>query len=224
MKFGLEGISRLLRQLGNPQRELRSVHVAGTNGKGSTASMVAAILTAGGYRTGLYTSPHLIRFEERIRINGKPIAKHAVTDLTNQLSRSLRRNPPTYFEAATAIAFKYFADEEVDVAVVETGLGGRLDSTNVLQPMISVITNISLEHTEILGSRVEKIALEKAGIVKRNTPCIAGIRNERALSVLTKVCKKMKAPLIVVNGYETQVRKNIIGRDIGGCENRQQLL
>lgn len=207
MKFGLEGISRLLRQLGNPQTEFRSVHVAGTNGKGSTASMVAAILTAAGYRTGLYTSPHLIRFEERIRINGKPITKRAVTDLTNQLSRSLRRNRPTYFEATTAIAFKYFADEGVEVALVETGLGGRLDSTNVLQPMASVITNISLEHTEILGSTVEKIALEKAGIVKKNTPCIAGIRDEKALSVLTKVCKKMKAPLIVANAYETQVRK-----------------
>ena len=205
MKFGLEGISRLMKELKNPHKKFRSVHIAGTNGKGSTASMLAAILTAAGYRTGLYTSPHLLNFEERIRIDGSPIPRKAVVDLSTRLSRSIKKYHPTFFEATTAIAFAYFAEEEVDIAIVETGLGGRLDSTNVLRPLASVITNVGLEHTELLGNTLEKIAFEKAGIVKEGVPCITGIRNSRILSVVKSACKEKHAPLTLGTTYKTRI-------------------
>ncbi|MCX6135173.1 MAG: Mur ligase family protein [Ignavibacteriales bacterium] len=207
MKFGLEGISRLLKELKDPQKEFPSVHIAGTNGKGSTASMLAAMLTAAGYKTGLYTSPHLVKFEERIRIDGKAIPRASLSRLTTFLKRSILRHHPTFFEATTAIAFAHFAQREVDVAVIETGLGGRLDSTNVLRPVCSVITNIGLEHTEILGDTLEKIALEKAGIVKKDTPCVTGIREPRALAVLKRACRQNHAPLFLGTGYRARVRE-----------------
>ncbi len=210
MKFGLQGISRLLKELGNPQRKFRSVHIAGTNGKGSTAAMLAAVLTAAGYRTGLYTSPHLINFEERIRIDGRPIPRKSVAELTSRLSRSIKKQSPTFFEATTAIAFAYFAQKEVDVAVIETGLGGRLDSTNVVKPLLSVITNVTLEHTEILGDTLEKIAFEKAGIIKEKTPCITGVRDDRALAVVKRVCREQHAPLTMGSGFQSIVRKSTL--------------
>ena len=169
--------------------------------------MIAAVLTAAGYRTGLYTSPHLINFEERIRIDGKPIPKKAVAELTSRLRRSIEKHPTTFFEATTAIAFAYFAEEKTDIAIIETGLGGRLDSTNVLRPVVSVITNITLEHTEILGDSLEKIAFEKAGIIKEKTPCITGIRNNRALSVVKKVCSERHSPLVIGSNYKSIIRK-----------------
>jgi dihydrofolate synthase/folylpolyglutamate synthase len=210
MKFGLEGISRLLKELKNPHKKFRSVHIAGTNGKGSTASMLAAILSAAGYRTGLYTSPHLLNFEERIRIDGRPIPKTEVADLTSRLARSIKKYHPTFFEATTAIAFTYFAEKEVDIAIVETGLGGRLDSTNVLRPLASVITNVGLEHTELLGNTLEKIAFEKAGIVKEGIPCITGIRDGRVLSVVKRACKERHAPLTLGTTYKTRIRESTV--------------
>jgi dihydrofolate synthase / folylpolyglutamate synthase len=158
MKFGLRGIQDLLDFFGNPEKRFISVHIAGTNGKGSTASMVAAIFTAAGYRTGLYTSPHILSFNERIRIDGIPISSDDIAKLTTLLQKKIRSGNSTFFEAVTAIAFKYFSDSNVDIAVIETGLGGRLDATNVILPIVSVVTNIGLEHTRILGKTIEKIA------------------------------------------------------------------
>jgi dihydrofolate synthase/folylpolyglutamate synthase len=154
MKFGLQGIQNLLGYLGHPERNFPSIHIAGTNGKGSTASMIAAIFTAAGYKTGLYTSPHLVRFNERIRINGRPIPSRQVAKLLSSIQASVKHNNNTFFEAVTAIAFKYFADSAVEIAIVETGLGGRLDATNVLKPIVSVISTIGLEHTQILGTDI----------------------------------------------------------------------
>jgi dihydrofolate synthase/folylpolyglutamate synthase len=208
MKFGLEGISRLLKGLSDPQEKFRTVHVAGTNGKGSTASMLAAMLTSAGYRTGLYTSPHLVRFEERIRIDGKPISKAAVAKLTSRLRKPILKNHPTFFEATTALAFAHFADEEVDIAVVEAGLGGRLDSTNVIKPIVSIITNVGLDHTEILGDTVEKIAFEKAGIIKRGRPCITGVQDPGALAVIKRAAREKKSPLVVATDFSVKVRSS----------------
>jgi dihydrofolate synthase/folylpolyglutamate synthase len=208
MKFGLEGITRLLRELKNPHKKFPSVHIAGTNGKGSTASMLAAMLTAAGYKTGLYTSPHLVNFEERIRIGGKMIPRRAVGEFTSRLQASIKKHRPTFFEATTAIAFAYFADEKVDIAIVETGLGGRLDSTNVLRPLVSVITNIALEHTEILGDTLEKIAFEKGGIVKGGIPCVTGTSEPGALAVIRKICRQNHAPLVLSTGHRVKVHKS----------------
>jgi dihydrofolate synthase / folylpolyglutamate synthase len=208
MKFGLEGITKLLRGVGNPHKTFPTIHIAGTNGKGSVASMLAAIFTAAGYRTGLYTSPHLISFQERIRIDGMPISQKAVAVIVTKLHPFIKKHPPTFFEATTALAFKHFANKKVDIAIVETGLGGRLDSTNVLRPLISVITTVSLEHTEILGNSVEDIAREKAGIVKKNTPCVTGVRDINGLKVIRKVCRDQNASLAVVSDYRTRERES----------------
>lgn len=208
MKFGLRGIRMLLEIEGNPERTFPTIHVAGTNGKGSTSSMLAAIFTAAGYKTGLYTSPHLISFTERIRIDGKPIPQRAIVRLTNLLHGRIVRQKATFFEAVTAIAFRYFSEAGVDIAIIETGLGGRLDATNVLRPRVSVITNISLEDTEILGDTAEKIAYEKGGIIKRGIPCVTGVRSKRALTVLRTIAKKRKADLCAVNVSDIFVKKS----------------
>ena len=190
MKFGLQGIRTLLTSLDHPEKQFSSIHIAGTNGKGSTASMIAAIFTAAGYKTGLYTSPHLVSFNERIRINGKAISSQAVARLATAIHPEVKRNNCTFFEAVTAMAFKYFAESKVDIAVVETGLGGRLDATNILQPLVSVITTIGLEHTQILGASLEKIAFEKGGIIKKGVPCVTGVKSQKAVRVLSNICAK----------------------------------
>lgn len=196
MKFGLSGIKTLMRRLGNPEKHLRCVHVAGSNGKGSTAAMVAAVLTAAGYRTGLYTSPHLVDFTERIRIDGKPISKKTVVRLTGRLQRTIEVNRATFFEAVTAMALQYFKEEEVDIAVIETGLGGRLDATNVVRPLVSAITTISLEHTDLLGNSLKKIAYEKAGIIKPGIPCVSGVRSSSAVRVIRSACRHRRSRFI----------------------------
>jgi len=196
MKFGLHGIRTLLASLDHPEKQFSSIHIAGTNGKGSTASMIAAIFTAAGYKTGLYTSPHLVSFNERIRINGKEISSRTVARLTTDIYPEIERNNRTFFEAVTAIAFKYFAETKVDIAIIETGLGGRLDATNVLQPLVSVITTIGLEHTQILGASIEEIAFEKGGIIKRGVPCITGVKSQKAIRVLSGICIKEKSQLV----------------------------
>jgi dihydrofolate synthase / folylpolyglutamate synthase len=214
MKFGLEGITRLLRALGNPHDDFATIHVAGTNGKGSVASMLAAIFTAAGHKTGLYTSPHLLKFEERIRVDGKSISPKAVAEITTKLRPTLQKFKPTFFEATTALAFRYFADRKVDIAIVETGLGGRLDSTNVVRPIASIITSIGLEHTEILGDSIAAIAREKAGIVKRNTPCIIGVHDANALKVIRKVCRDQNAPLLIATSETVREKKSSLGGSI----------
>jgi dihydrofolate synthase/folylpolyglutamate synthase len=201
VKLGLRNIRSLLQSIGNPERQFSSIHIAGTNGKGSTAAMLAAILTASGYRTGLYTSPHLVDFSERIRIDGKPIPEHAIVRYASGMRSQIEETTATFFEATTAMAFQYFAEQSVDIAVVETGLGGRLDATNVLQPLASIITNIDLDHTEQLGRTRRAIAREKGGIIKPVTPCIIGTMSQDALLQLTAIACRRKAKLIRVEKH-----------------------
>jgi dihydrofolate synthase/folylpolyglutamate synthase len=193
--MGLENIKVLLHYLGNPELYFPSIHIAGTNGEGSTASMIASILTASGYRTGLYTSPHLIDFSERIRVDGKKISQDAIVYYAKLLRPLIDRRKATFFEATTAIAFQYFADMQVDIAIIETGLGGRWDATNVITPVLSIITNIGLEHTQYLGDTVEKIAAEKAGIIKPFTPYITGATQPEAIKNIADVAHQNKTKL-----------------------------
>lgn len=186
MKLGLENISELLASLGNPQEKYPTIHVAGTNGKGSVSSMLAAALQANGYKTGLYISPHLVNFTERIKINGEEIPSRYVAEFLEANWSKVEELKATFFEVTTALMFSYFADMKVDVAVIETGLGGRLDGTNVLrQPLATVITSIGLEHTHILGDTLELIAGEKAGILKQGSPAIVNVE-EQLRHVFTK--------------------------------------
>ena len=182
-KPGLENTLRLMAHVGNPHMQLRAIHVAGTNGKGSTSHLIAAALQAAGYKVGLFTSPHLVSLTERIRINGAPIPEIEVADFIEQNKDFLDTLQPSFFETMTAIAFAYFVREHVDIAVVEVGLGGRLDSTNVLTPILSVITNIGLDHTEFLGNTLNKIAGEKAGIIKPNIPVVIGESHPQTMNV-----------------------------------------
>jgi len=204
IKFGLASSVRLMELLGDPHRRFRSLHVAGTNGKGSTASFLAGMLRAAGYRTGLYTSPHLVSFTERIRIDGAQIPEGRVVELAERVRHRSRDLPaaggagpatPTFFEVTTAMAFTYFAEEGVDLAVVEAGMGGRLDSTNVLTPLVSVITNIDLEHTEFLGTTLEQIAAEKAGIIKAGVPVVTGVVQPEAAAVIEREAGRQGAPV-----------------------------
>ena len=173
-KPGLDNTLRLMGHLGNPHEQLRAVHVAGTNGKGSTSHLIAASLQAQGYKVGLFTSPHLVDFRERIRISGEMIPEDVVVCFVEKNRVFLDTIRPSFFETTMALAFWYFAVEQVDIAVVEVGLGGRLDSTNILTPLVSVITNIGVDHTEFLGDTLPKIAAEKAGIIKPFVPCVVG--------------------------------------------------
>lgn len=177
IKKDLHNTLAMCEALGNPQNKFKSIHVAGTNGKGSTSHMLAAILQKAGYKTGLYTSPHLKDFRERIRINGKMVSKAFVKDFVKNQRTLIKEIEPSFFEVTVAMAFDFFAQEKVDVAIIEVGLGGRLDSTNIITPELSVITNISLDHTNILGNTLPKIAFEKAGIIKKNIPVVIGERH-----------------------------------------------
>ena len=195
LKKDLTNTLALCESLGNPQDSFKSIHVAGTNGKGSTSHMLAAILQKAGYKTGLYTSPHLKDFRERIRINGKMAPKAFVTAFVKQQMKMIERVQPSFFEVTVAMAFSYFAIEEVDVAVVEVGLGGRLDSTNIIQPELSLITNISLDHINILGDTLPKIAFEKAGIIKAGVPAIVGEEAEETRAVFVDKAAEMGTSL-----------------------------
>ena len=182
-KPGLENTLRLMAQVGNPHLSLKAIHVAGTNGKGSTSHLIAAALQAAGYKVGLFTSPHLVSLIERIRINGQPIPEDEVVAFVTQHKAFLDELQPSFFETMTAMGFAYFVQEQVDIAVVEVGLGGRLDSTNVLTPILSVITNIGLDHTEFLGNTLTKIAKEKAGIIKPGVPVVIGESHPQTMNV-----------------------------------------
>lgn len=182
-KPGLENTLRLMAQVGNPHLHLIAIHVAGTNGKGSTSHLIAAALQAAGYKVGLFTSPHLVSLTERIRINGQPIPEAEVAAFVTQHKAFLDELQPSFFETMTALGFAYFVQEQVDIAVVEVGLGGRLDSTNVLTPILSVITNIGLDHTEFLGNTLTKIAKEKAGIIKAGVPVVIGESHPQTMNV-----------------------------------------
>ncbi len=203
MKLGLRNIRSLLHFCRDPHKKFRAVHVAGTNGKGSTSSMIAAALQSAGYRTGLYTSPHLVKFNERIRVNGEMISDSDLVRYAALLRPKIDALKATFFEATTAIAFRYFADKNVDFAVVETGLGGRLDATNVLVPEVSVITSISKDHTQQLGRLIRKIAFEKGGIIKRGRACVVGVKNKDALRELRKIAKHRHSQMITTDGVRS---------------------
>jgi len=199
MVFGLENISRLLQALGDPHLGLQVIHVGGTNGKGSVSAMMAAVLHEEGYHVGLYTSPHLVSFTERIQVNGVEIPWEEVVKLTDLLRRRVdAEDIPqhfTFFDFTTALAIDYFAQQEVDIAILEVGLGGKLDSTNIVNPLITVITNIDRDHCQILGESIEDIAREKAGIVKEGVPLISGATQPEVIAILEEACTKKKAPL-----------------------------
>lgn len=180
---------------GNPHRMYKTIHIAGTNGKGSTAHTLAAVLARAGYKTGLYTSPHIFDFRERIRVNGKKISEEAVADFVERWKKIKTDLTPSFFELTSTMAFEYFAKEKVDVAVIETGLGGRLDSTNIIKPILSVITNISLDHTALLGDSIERIAYEKAGIIKQGIPVVIGERQNECENVFIQKSKECAAPI-----------------------------
>lgn len=195
MRFGLDAIGSLLSRMGNPQKAFDSVLIAGTNGKGSTAVMLASILQQAGFNAGLYTSPHLIDVRERIIINGIKISHKDMAALISEI-KDATREPVTYFECLTAAAFLYFARRKVDIAVLEVGLGGRLDATNICRPLVSVITNIGLEHKAYLGKTLKAIAVEKAGIIKRNGVCVTAAAQKKVIDVFTGVCQQQHARLL----------------------------
>ena len=196
---GLEVITALLESLGNPHHELKVIHVAGTNGKGSVCAMIESVLRASGLKTGLYTSPHLFRFNERFRINGREISNDSLGELIDDVEAAAHRletRPATFFEISTAMAFEYFKREKVDYAVIETGMGGRWDATNGVHPIISVITRIALDHADYLGTDLEKIAGEKAGIIKEGVPVICGPMPVAAEAIIYKEAAKKKVPVL----------------------------
>lgn len=201
-KEGLETTLALDELFHHPHTSYSTVHVAGTNGKGSVSSLLAATLTAAGYKVGLYTSPHLVDFRERIRVNGEMIPMEEVIDFVDKNKTLIEDLCPSFFEITTAMAFQYFQKQEVDWAIIEVGLGGRLDCTNIIMPELSVITNISLDHTDLLGDTLDKIAAEKAGIIKIATPVVIGETQEEIASVFTTRARKMQAPIVFADQTE----------------------
>ena len=194
-KPGLDNTIRLMTALEQPHTHYRTIHVAGTNGKGSVSHFLSAILQEAGYKVGLYTSPHLVDFGERIRVDGKMIERQYVIDFVNQNKSLFSEIEPSFFEATMAMAFQYFADSKVDVAIIEVGLGGRLDSTNIIQPELSIITNISFDHIGFLGDTLEKIAFEKAGIIKKGIPVVIGETLPETLPVFLQKAKEMNSSI-----------------------------
>lgn len=195
-KKDLDRTIALCDALGNPQNKYKTIHVGGTNGKGSSSHMLASILNAAGYKTGLYTSPHLVDFRERIRVNGQPIDAQFVVDYVNNQKELIEEVQPSFFEATVAMAFDYFAHEQVDVAIIEVGLGGRLDSTNIIHPELSLITNIGMDHMNLLGDTIEAIAREKAGIIKPHTPVVISETNPKTASIFMERAKEENSAII----------------------------
>ena len=204
-KEGLTNTLLLDEHLGHPHQSYATIHIAGTNGKGSCSHTIAAILQESGYKVGLYTSPHLVDFRERIRVNGKPISERYVMDFVDRERAFFEPLHPSFFEVTTALAFQYFKDQQVDIAVIEVGLGGRLDCTNIITPILSVITNISFDHMQFLGDTLAKIAGEKAGIIKRGVPVIIGEANEETRPVFEAKAKEVDAPIIFAEDYNEVV-------------------
>ncbi|HEU5397479.1 MAG TPA: Mur ligase family protein, partial [Verrucomicrobiae bacterium] len=199
-KFGLENTLKLAALAGNPHERLRFIHVAGTNGKGSTCAMLESIYRAAGLRVGLFTSPHLVSFRERIQVDRQLIPEPDVVRLIAQLQPRLKEfapdHHPTFFEVVTVMALNYFAEQQCDLVIWETGLGGRMDATNIVTPLASVITNIALDHQQWLGETLEKIAFEKAGIIKPGVPVITAVNAPETLAVIERVAREKRAPLI----------------------------
>ncbi|MBZ0178795.1 MAG: bifunctional folylpolyglutamate synthase/dihydrofolate synthase [Melioribacteraceae bacterium] len=209
IKLGLERIEKLLAYLGNPERDFQSIHIAGSNGKGSTASFISSILIEAGYKTGLYTSPHLQKFNERIRINSSTVPDEFIIEFIKELDHFIRKEEPSFFEITTALAFKYFSEMKIDVGVIETGLGGRLDATNTLSPLCSVITTISDEHSNILGKEINKITAEKAGIIKRDGNTFVGLLNDEASNVIRETCSQLNSNLFELRDFTRRMKKSV---------------
>lgn len=218
-KKDLTNIIRLCDLLGNPQNDFPCIHIAGTNGKGSVAHMLSAVFQKHGYKTGLYTSPHYFDFRERIKINGQPISKDFVIAFTAQLRKDIKDIRPSFFELTVAMVFEAFKREEVDIAIIETGLGGRLDSTNIVNPLLSVITNIGFDHMEFLGDTLPLIAGEKAGIIKENTPCVIGEMLEETAPVFRSVAEQKSATL-----YEAKEQLQIENVNAGLFKSEMQIV
>ncbi len=201
IKPGLERITALLNKQGNPHKKIKTVHISGTNGKGTVSSMIASVLIEAGFTTGLYTSPHLVKFNERIQVNGRMISDADLTRLATKYLSEAEENKATFFEITTAIAFDYFAEKNVDIAVIEAGMGGRYDATNVVEPLLSVITAIGTDHKEYLGNTIEAIAKEKAGIIKENTPVVVFNDEEKFGKIFELKAKAMNAQLTYAKQY-----------------------
>ena len=232
-KPGLDTVKLLDEKFGTPHKNYLTIHIAGTNGKGSTAHTLAAILQSAGYRVGLYTSPHLVDFRERIRVNGRMISRDAVVDFVNRYRAMSLECYPSFFELTMTMAFEYFAREKVDIAVIETGLGGRLDSTNIITPILSVITNISFDHTAFLGNTLESIASEKAGIIKPSVPVVIGEAQDSVREVFQQKADEQRAPIYFAEDvapfdsieplqdgvlYKNTPYGDIIGELMGDCQ------
>jgi dihydrofolate synthase/folylpolyglutamate synthase len=203
--------------LGNPHLNFKSVHIAGTNGKGSTAHMMSSILQEAGYKVGLYTSPHLKDFRERIKINGKIISKETVVDFVQQYKTDFEKIEMSFFEFTVAMAFNYFSEEKVDIAIIETGLGGRLDSTNIIKPLVSVITNIGFDHTSLLGDTMVEIAGEKAGIIKENTPVVIGRKQTECEDIFIRKSQENNSEITFCSGkinHQTDLKGNYQSENI----------
>lgn len=203
IKKDLHNTIALCEVLGNPHTKFKSIHIAGTNGKGSVSHMLAAILQTAGYKTGLYTSPHLHDFRERIKVNGEMVSEAFVIDFTQRIQPQIEQLEPSFFEITVAMAFEYFAEQQVDIAVIETGLGGRLDSTNIITPELSIITNIGWDHMNLLGDSLDKIAFEKAGIIKQKTPAVIGETIPETENIFRQKAKEQQASLFFANDHFT---------------------
>lgn len=210
-KPGLDNIIRLCDFFGNPQEKIKCVHIGGTNGKGSSSNMLASVLQESGYKTGLYNSPHLIDFTERIKVNGNNCDKEFVYHFIQKLKNLPEDIQPSFFEFTTIMAFEYFHQQKVDIAIIEVGLGGRLDSTNIINPLVAAITNVQLDHQNILGDTIEEIAGEKAGIVKPQIPIISGDENEAVKNIIKNKADKENAPFIDAAVIKTALKSDLQG-------------
>ncbi len=206
-KVDLSNTWLLANHLGNPEQNVKTIHIAGTNGKGSTAHLLASVLQEAGYQVGLYTSPHLKEYRERIKINGKPISKRYVSSFISRHQPFFEAHHLSFFEMTVGLAFSYFSDKKVDIAVIETGLGGRLDSTNIIIPEVSVITNIGLDHTQFLGNTLQEIATEKAGIIKPNVPVVIGETTPETKKVFLAKANEKNSPITFAEAIEIPVYK-----------------
>lgn len=210
-KPGLENITRLCAFFDNPQDKIKSIHIGGTNGKGSTSNMLSSVLQESGYKTGLYNSPHLIDFTERIKVNGKNCDREFVYHFILKLQTLPEDILPSFFEFTTIMAFEYFAQQKVDIAIIEVGLGGRLDSTNIIKPLAAAVTNVQLDHQNILGDTIEEIAYEKAGIIKAHTPIIFGDDNETVKNIIINKATTENAPFIDATILKTELKSDLKG-------------
>lgn len=210
-KPGLENITRLCTFFDNPQDKIKCIHIGGTNGKGSTSNMLSSVLQESGYKTGLYNSPHLIDFTERIKVDGKNCNREFVYNFILKLQKLPEDILPSFFEFTTIMAFEYFAQQQVDFAIIEVGLGGRLDSTNIIKPLITAITNVQLDHQNILGDTIEEIAYEKAGIIKADTPIVFGDDNETVKNIIKSKATKENAPFIDATLLKTALKSDLKG-------------